>query len=55
MNQEAVHLSTSQVHFYVAQEDSNSGWCLLAGFDVVKRKHRAVGRRNSNQSVMVVV
>lgn len=38
MSNESQNLCMSQVHFYIAQQHTDSGWCLMAGFDVVSRK-----------------
>ncbi|KAK3862670.1 hypothetical protein Pcinc_031492 [Petrolisthes cinctipes] len=54
-SEEALRMVESQVHYYLSQSDPDSGWCLLAGFDVQTREHRAVGRHSLTQPALEVV
>lgn len=43
------------VYYYMALSDPDSGWCLVAGVDLLKRKHRAAGCCSRNKPVVQVV
>lgn len=48
-------LMANTVHYYVALTDRISGWCILAGVDLEKGRHMALGRLSSAHPVVKTV